>query len=299
VPVAKQLAAVPDLDKRLADLEKALNSVPDQKSTTATTARYILEAIKEARQDPGAFDPRTAPPNATPSERDANASKRGPGAAPRRAVEPHTPPKISDYVATIGGLTMDFDAALTRATRLAAEIKAGRDPLKGATGDLHLAYRSDLDGMLLPYRIYIPTTYKRSQKYPLIMFLHGAGCDENTFMNSGVLQRAAERHGYIVASVNGRGPLSGYCKENGAEKDVFDVMGLMQKYYSVDAESIFLTGHSMGGVGTWRIGLDYRDRFAALAPMAGTRLSVDLDAKLPSGRRIPILRACQKINRTS
>jgi predicted peptidase len=193
---------------------------------------------------------------------------------------------------------MDFDAALTRATRLAAELKAGRDPLKGATGDLHLAYRSDLDGMLLPYRIYVPTTYNKSQKYPLIMFLHGAGCDENTFMNSGVLQRAAERHGYIVASVNGRGPLSGYRKENGAEKDVFDVMGLMQKYYSVDAESIFLTGHSMGGVGTWRIGLDYRDRFAALAPMAGTRLSADLDARLPSGRRIPILITCGGLDTT-
>jgi predicted peptidase len=48
---------------------------------------------------------------------------------------------------------------------------------------------------------------------------------------------------------------------------VLDVMTLMQKYYNVNANCIYLNGHSMGRGGTWTIGLLYRDKFAALAPM--------------------------------
>ncbi len=48
----------------------------------------------------------------------------------------------------------------------------------------------------------------------------------------------------------------------------------------------------MGAMGTWRIGLDFRDRFAALAPMAGSRMSPDLESKLAAGRKIPILITC-------
>jgi len=48
VPVSEQLAAVPDLDRRLADLEKALNAAADKNSLTATTALYILDVTKEA-----------------------------------------------------------------------------------------------------------------------------------------------------------------------------------------------------------------------------------------------------------
>ena len=288
--VAEQLAKVPDLDRRLADLEKALNAAGDQRSLTATTARYILEVMKEARENPQAFDAKPVISAAKP--RPIEPGTAAPAQAPSLPPAPSQPSrKYSDYVATFG-ITMDFGAELKRAESLAVDIRAGGDPLSQATGDVHLAYRSDLDGMLLPYRIIVPITYDKSKKYPLIIFLHGANCDENTFLIGGALQRAAEKHGYLVASINGRGPFSGYRKENGAEKDLFDVMALMQKHYNVDAESIFLTGHSMGGMGTWRIGLEFRDRFAALAPMAGTRESPDLEQTLATGRKIPILITC-------
>jgi len=42
-------------------------------------------------------------------------------------------------------------------------------------------------------------------------------------------------------------------------------------------------------MGTWSVGLEYRDKFAALAPMAGTRNTPELAATLASGRKIPIL----------
>jgi predicted esterase len=292
VPVADRLAAIPNLEQRLAALAKGLDAVADKTSLTATTTRFIVEVLNEAKADPTAFDPRPVTTGARPP---AAAAPPAAPAQPAPSTLPPAPPKPAElprkhsaYIATFG-ITMDFEAELKRAETLLAAIRARRDPLASVTGDVHLAYRSDLDGMLMPYRIYVPPDYDKSKKYPLIMFLHGANCDENTFMGIGVLQPAAKLHGYIVASINGRGPFSGYRKENGAQKDLFDVMALMQKYYNIDDQRVYLTGHSMGGMGTWSVGLEYRDRFAALAPMAGTRSMPDLEAQLASGRKIPIL----------
>ncbi|MBW3625407.1 MAG: prolyl oligopeptidase family serine peptidase, partial [Armatimonadetes bacterium] len=41
------------------------------------------------------------------------------------------------------------------------------------------------------------------------------------------------------------------------------------KRLNPDPERIYLTGHSMGGHGTWQVGATYPDRFAALGPSAG------------------------------
>jgi pimeloyl-ACP methyl ester carboxylesterase len=270
-PVAERLAAIPNLDARLATLEKALDSASDQTSLSATTARYTLEILKDAIADPKAYEARSLQFSTFPPV-------------------PKAPSKeLSDYIATLDPLDIDLDAELARSEMLAVAVQNGRDPMAGVTGDVHLAYRSSLDGMLLPYRIYVPKGYTPTLNYPLIVFLHGAMSDENTFMAPEVLQPAAERYGYLVVAINGRGPISFYSKESGAQQDMLDVMVLMQKYYKVDSNRVFLTGHSMGGMGTWKLGLEFREKFAALAPQAGTGLMPDLDAKLTTGRKIPIL----------
>ncbi len=268
--VREQLAQVPHLDERLASLEKSLDTAKDQSSLTATTARYILELTKEANATPEAFDFRM--PSDSPSVA-ASLSKT-----------------YADYVSPMV-FRMDFTAELTRAEALAADARAGRDPLAAITGDVHLAYRSELDRMLMPYRIFVPQNYEKSKQYPLIVLLHAAACDENTLMMPNFFQALAADRGYLLASINGRGPYSDFREESGARQDLFDVIALMQKHYNIDSNHIFLTGASMGGFGTWTIGLEYRDRFAALASMAGTatRTMDYLKGKLDSGKKIPVL----------
>lgn len=39
--------------------------------------------------------------------------------------------------------------------------------------------------------------------------------------------------------------------------------------WPLDPDRVLLTGYSMGGYGTWNIGLRYHERFAAIAPLAG------------------------------
>lgn len=53
-----------------------------------------------------------------------------------------------------------------------------------------------------------------------------------------------------------------------SEKDVMNVLALMRKEFNVDAHRIYLTGHSMGGAGTYFLGSKHADIWAAIAPVA-------------------------------
>ena len=46
-------------------------------------------------------------------------------------------------------------------------------------------------------------------------------------------------------------------------------LSLLKKRYAIDENRVVLTGYSMGGFGTWNIGLRTPDRFCALIPYAG------------------------------
>ncbi len=255
---------VKDLNKRLAASEKTLELLGEQQSPAAFTARYLLENIKLARQAylGGNFQNLTGYLHSAYRRR-GNALFE----------------------------LMDFDAALDRAGELAAGLKDGRDPLADARGDLRLAYRSTFDGKLVPYRLYLPKNYDKAKAYPLITLLHGAGGDENNFFEryDGVWPKLAEERDYIIVAVNGRGPTSNYLKVNGAQQDVLDVISLMQAQYHIDPARLYLAGHSMGSAGTWFIGLEHRDRFAALAPIAGSKMLPFIANGLNSGRKIPLI----------
>src|SRR4029077_15681623 len=53
-------------------------------------------------------------------------------------------------------------------------------------------------------------------------------------------------------------------------------------------------GHSMGGGGTWRIGMAYPEKFAGLIPIAGTSTALvpGLDAQMKKGIKLPVMMVC-------
>src|SRR5206468_11878401 len=71
----------------------------------------------------------------------------------------------------------------------------------------------------------------------------------------------------LVVSPLGRGELMGYDGLGG--DDVMRVLADVRRAYDVDPERISLTGLSMGGGGTWQIGLRHPELFAAIAPVCG------------------------------
>ena len=48
------------------------------------------------------------------------------------------------------------------------------------------------------------------------------------------------------------------------------VLARVRQLYKIDASRIYLMGHSMGAIGTWKIAPKYPDIWAAIAPFSGS-----------------------------
>lgn len=171
----------------------------------------------------------------------------------------------------------DFKKEMMTAVTSLDQITKGQNPLKTLRGDYRWAYRSEVDKELQPYRVFVPSKYDPAKPTPMVVALHGMGGDENSYFtayDNGIVKREAEARGYLVVCPKGRGSASMYAGD--AERDVLDVIAAMRRDYNVDADRIYLTGHSMGGYGTWSIAPKYPDLFAAIAPIAGGGLPSSL-----------------------
>lgn len=61
----------------------------------------------------------------------------------------------------------------------------------------------------------------------------------------------------------------GYDWEDWGRLDALEVLNLFKSKWAIDPARIYLTGHSMGGHGTWHLGATFPDQFGAIGPSAG------------------------------
>jgi predicted peptidase len=120
------------------------------------------------------------------------------------------------------------------------------------------------------YLLFLPADYEedRSKRWPLILFLHGAG-------ERGTNLAQVARHG--PPRIVERQPdfpfvvVSPQCPP-GQRWDSEVLLALLdhvEREYRIDRRRVYLTGLSMGGYGTWHLGLSHPERFAAIAPICG------------------------------
>jgi poly(3-hydroxybutyrate) depolymerase len=180
----------------------------------------------------------------------------------------------------------DVARDLRNAEALLAAAKAGQDPFGGKTGDITRHYLFKPAGEILPYRLYVPTTYTTSKSMPLIVALHGLGGSEASFFEAYEkrLPAIAEKHGYILVAPLGYRPDGFYGWGVGeppadpaarrlqerSEQDVMEVLARVRQDYRVDGSRIYLMGHSMGAIGTWRLAAKYPDIWAAIGLFSGS-----------------------------
>ena len=184
----------------------------------------------------------------------------------------------------VGLGTFSVAAELTAAEAVAAAAKGGRDPFAGRTGDFERHYLLDGANEVMPYRVYVPTSYQAGRPTPLVVALHGLGATEDSFFDSyaRVAPKLAEQHGFLMAaplgfrvdgfygaSVMSTADAAARRRGEYSEKDVLEVLARMKAQYKVDESRIYLIGHSMGAIGTWALGAKYPDIWAALAPFSG------------------------------
>jgi poly(3-hydroxybutyrate) depolymerase len=189
--------------------------------------------------------------------------------------------------------TFDPDKDFAAAEAVAASVKGKKDPFAQRTGDFKRHYTLEPAGEILPYRLYVPTTYNGAKAFPLILALHGLGGTEDAFFDNydKRLPPLAEQHGYIIAAPLGYRVDGSYGWGLGnppadantrrtqdlSEQDVMQVLQHVRQEYKIDVSRIYLLGHSMGGIGTWKIAPKYPDIWAAIAPISGSGAPATLE----------------------
>ncbi len=197
------------------------------------------------------------------------------------------------------GCSINAGNQIRESITLAKTNANSADPVWRRKGDLHRKYLFSAINKEMPYRLYVPSSWDGNSPLPLVVFLHGAGSDENWYLdaNDRQLIKLAEKHGYILLSPLGYTRMGAYgtplrlpavfgnseiaAKQRASltpeqetslrlsEKDVINTIEIVLNEYPVDRSSIFLAGHSMGSGGTWYLGAKYAQYFAAIAPLSG------------------------------
>ena len=181
--------------------------------------------------------------------------------------------------------TFDPDKDFASADMVLTSAKAGKNPFERKTGDFKRHYTLESANEIMPYHMYVPTTYDGSRAFPLIIALHGLGGTEDSFFDGydKAFPPLAERHGYIVAAPLGYRVDGGYGWGVGnppadpatrqsrerSEQDVMQVLQIVRQTYKIDPNRIYLMGHSLGAIGTWLIAPKYPDIWAAISPISG------------------------------
>lgn len=165
-------------------------------------------------------------------------------------------------------------------------------------------------GTELPYWLFVSSKVSKDKKNPLIVALHGLGGDGNSLLRGNALD-LAEEGGYILVGPEGfnnygwfgfpDGPgVLGRGKQLGAqpgdpknlrelsERDVMSVLELMKQEFSIDPQRTYLMGHSMGGAGTWHIGVKYQKEWAAIAAIAPAAFAQTPEMLAPIKDTMPV-----------
>jgi predicted peptidase len=142
----------------------------------------------------------------------------------------------------------------------------------------------------LKYRILFPENYDKNQKYPLVIFLHGAGergndNESQLVHGSSLFLTPDNRKNFPAIVVFPQCPKDKYwapiiARDNGftypEKAEATEPMQLvlrlikeLKKNEAVDSKSMYVTGLSMGGMGTFDLISRYPKMFAAAQPICG------------------------------
>jgi predicted peptidase len=167
-------------------------------------------------------------------------------------------------------------AMATLATTMATPCSA-QDNVDGFVARL---YRNGLETM--PYRLFIPGGYDRQRKYPLIVWLHGAGGagNDNLRQISGDQipgtrtwtkpDNQMKYPAFVIAPQSpGRWADVGHEKLDSPLLLVVGILDSLKSQFSIDPQRIYVAGQSDGGYGVWDLITKRPELFAAAIPVCG------------------------------
>jgi len=183
-----------------------------------------------------------------------------------------------------------------------AGLPAGCDKKKD---DPHKKYQIDgviqVDGRARTYWLNLPPGFDQGKDYPLVIALHGGGGWGKQFETSTGLTVKADAEKFIVVypdGVKSDGPLkaqtwnAGNCCDYAAVNNINDVKFISELIdqlvakYKVNAKRVYATGHSNGGMMSYRLACELSNKIAAIAPNSCTMV---MKQPIAPTRAVPIL----------
>jgi pimeloyl-ACP methyl ester carboxylesterase len=132
--------------------------------------------------------------------------------------------------------------------------------VRGPMDTVKRTFISGIDGSVQYYAVR-PATSPDAQA--LVLSLHGASVEA-----SGQADAYSGKSWCNIVCPTNRRPFGFDWEEIGRE-DALEVLALAKRSLRPQSDQIYLSGHSMGGHGTWQLGVNYPNLFAAIGPSAG------------------------------
>ncbi len=176
---------------------------------------------------------------------------------------------------------------LERGLERAKELAMGQSGWTSVSGRLSRGFVSRVDRSVQPYGLVIPASYGQDpdRKWRLDVELHGRGStlNEVSFLRAHDSSQAIPAdQDFMQLDIFGR---TNNAYRWAGETDVFEAIESVRKRYRIDDRRIVLRGFSMGGAGSWHLGLHYPDKWCSVGPGAGftdTKKYQKLTAPLPA-----------------
>ncbi len=130
-----------------------------------------------------------------------------------------------------------------------------------------------------PLRTFLPTGYEPNYPYPLVVFFHGHGGNDEQILR---LAPRLSRRNFVSIALRGPHAVTGRTREQGSfswsaeqpiETSVEDyVLGSIdqtRRAYHIHSERIYLAGHGDGATLAYRLALAWPEKFAGVVSMNG------------------------------
>ena len=150
----------------------------------------------------------------------------------------------------------------------------------------------------LPVRTFTPIAYEPRYAYPLIVFLHGHGGNEEQILR---LAPRVSRRNYVAIGL--RGPVCLGPNRKGAlgfswgdathlplvEEYVLNAIRETRLHYHIHSERIYLAGFAEGATLAYRMGLEFSDKVGGVIALNGHMPRVDRPLlRLPEARSLKV-----------
>lgn len=179
---------------------------------------------------------------------------------------------------------------LAALTSLAVRALSPAAPVQAAPGHVSL-HSVESDGLQRWFRVSVPSGAQPGEPLPVVLGFHGGGGNALQFAQSSGLIEDCDARGVLLVLPEGTGVLGGpplftlqtwngggccgYAQDNDVDdvRFVSDLLDALDAIWPHDAERVFATGMSNGGIMAYRLGAELTERITAIAPVAASNMT--------------------------